>query len=178
VRAVGTAIGVGEDDCTGRAGILFYGMRVQTIACRWIGAAAVFGGVMLAGPAFALQLITATEAALPPDHPLGAERGISRGPSVMVVSPQPGAGTIKSPLALKIRFISHGNTTVDVNSVLVTYMRIPAVDLTQRIKPDISAGGIDVEDAEVPPGTHTLRVNVMDSDGHTNSTDFTFSVSQ
>ncbi len=143
-----------------------------------MGAAAVFGGVMLAGPAFALQLITATEAALPPDHPLGAERGISRGPSVLIVSPQPGAGTIKSPLTLKIKFISHGDTTVDVNSVLVTYMRVPAVDLTQRIKPDISAGGIDVEDAEVPPGTHTLRVNVTDSDGHANSTDFTFSVSQ
>jgi hypothetical protein len=153
-------------------------MRGQTIACRLIGASVVFGAVMLAGPAFALQLITATEAALPPDHALGAERGISRGPSVMIVSPQPGAGTIKSPLALKIKFISHGDTTVDVNSVLVTYMRVPAVDLTQRIKPDISAGGIDVEDAEVPPGTHTLRVNVTDSGGHANSTDFTFSVSQ
>jgi hypothetical protein len=153
-------------------------MRGQTIACRLIGASVVFGAVMLAGPAFALQLITATEAALPPDHALGAERGISRGPSVMIVSPQPGAGTIKSPLALKIKFISHGDTTVDVNSVLVTYMRVPAVDLTQRIKPDIGASGIDVENAEVPPGTHTLRVNVTDSGGHANSTDFTFSVSQ
>jgi len=35
-----------------------------------------------------------------------------------------------------------------------------------------------VEDAEVPPGTHTIRVIVIDTDGRTNELDFTFSVGQ
>jgi hypothetical protein len=143
-----------------------------------IGASGALCAALVSSPARAVQLITAAEAALPPDQPLGGNRGISRGPSVVVVSPQPGAGTIKSPLELKIKFISHGGTTVDVDSVLLTYMKMPAVDLTQRIKPDITPAGIDVPDAAVPPGLHTLRVNVTDSDGHSNSTDFTFSVSQ
>jgi hypothetical protein len=57
-------------------------------------------------------------------------------------------------------------------------MRTPAIDLTQRIRPYITANGIYVIDAEVPPGTHTLRVDVSDTDGRTSSADFTFSVSK
>jgi hypothetical protein len=94
------------------------------------------------------------------------------------VSPSPAAGTIKSPLILKVRFESHGTSKIDVDSVLVTYMKKPAVDLTQRIKPFVGATGIDVEDAEVPPGTHTLRVNVTDTEGRSGWADFTFSVAK
>jgi hypothetical protein len=151
-------------------------MSVQNISRRLIGACAVIGCALLAGPAGALQLITESEAALPADP--SHERGISRGPTVVIVSPSPAAGTIKSPLILKVRFESHGTAEIDVNSVLVTYMKKPAVDLTQRIKLFIGATGIDVEDADVPPGTHTLRVNVTDSEGRSGWTDFTFSVSK
>lgn len=151
-------------------------MHARKIACRVPHACAVLLALLAASPASALQLITPTEAALPADH--HRVRGISRGPTVVVVSPLPGAGTIKSPLRLKVRFEPHGSARIDVDSVLLTYVKEPAVDLTQRIRPYIAASGIDVEDAEVPPGTHTLRLDVTDSDGRTSSTDFTFSVSQ
>lgn len=124
----------------------------------------------------ALQLITASEAALPVDQ--SRERGISRGPTVVIVSPSPAAGTIKSPPVLKVRFESLGAAKIDVDSVLITYMKKPAVDLTQRIKPFVEATGIDVENAEVPPGTHTLRVNVTDTEGRSGWADLTFSVSK
>jgi hypothetical protein len=152
-------------------------MPIQTISRRLIGCAcAVIACVLLAGPAGALQLITESEAALPVDQ--SYERGISRGQTVVIVSPSPAAGTIKSPLILKVRFESHGTSKIDVDSVLVTYMKKPAVDLTQRIKPFVGATGIDVEDAEVPPGTHTLRVNVTDTEGRSGWADFTFSVAK
>ncbi len=99
------------------------------------------------------ELITSSEAALPTDQVTGRERGITRAPNVVIVSPSPAAGTLKSPLSLKIRFESHGGAEIDVDSVLLTYLKKPAVDLTQRIKPFIDASGIDVEDAEVPPGS-------------------------
>jgi len=85
---------------------------------------------------------------------------------------------MKSPLNLKIRFEGHGGARIDVDSVLLTYMKQPEIDLTQRLRPFIAATGIDVLDAEVPPGTHMIRVNVTDTDGHSSSTDFTFSVSK
>ena len=62
--------------------------------------------------------------------------------------------------------------------MLLTYVKKPAVDLTQRIQRFIAPTGIDVQNAEVPPGTHTLRVNVTDSDGRASRADFTFTVSK
>jgi hypothetical protein len=115
---------------------------------------------------------------LPAAQVAGRERGITRAPSVVIISPSPAAGTIKSPLSLKIRFESHGGAGIDVDSVLLTYLKKPAVDLTQRVKPFIDASGIDVEDAEVPPGTHTLRVSVTDTDGRSSWRDVTFIVSK
>jgi hypothetical protein len=153
-------------------------MPARTLSCRLIGACTLFAAALFAGNVAALELITPGEAALPAESTIGHDRGISRGPTVLVVSPQPGAGTIKSPLDLKVTFESHGGTTVNVDSVLLTYLRMPEVDLTQRAKAFIAPTGIEIKDAEVPPGTHTIRVNVSDSDGRTGSADVTFSVTK
>jgi len=71
---------------------------------------AAIGGVALAaliGPAVALELISAREAALPDavgvDLKLGF-RGVTRGPRVLVVSPAPDAGMVRSPLNLLLKF--------------------------------------------------------------------------
>ncbi len=142
-----------------------------------LGACAICVAVVLSVPARAFQLITDSEAALPAAR-IGPERGISRGPTIVIVSPSREAGNIKSPLNLKIKFESHGGAKIDIDSVLVTYLKRPTVDLTQRIKPFIAATGIDVEDAEVPPGTHMLRVDVSDTDGRPGWADFSFTVSK
>jgi hypothetical protein len=151
-------------------------MGKQSLAGLFVAATAIL--VALAQPVQALQLITASEAALPANPQLSRERGISRGPTVLIVSPAPEAGLLKSPLSLKIRFESHGGSQIDVETVLLTYMKEPEIDLTQRIKPFIAPNGIDVEDADVPPGTHTLRVNVKDSEGRAGLAEFTFSVAK
>jgi hypothetical protein len=146
-------------------------LRLSAVAC-------VTGAVLaLTTSAQAFQLITKREAALPVARG-GYERGISRGPTITVVSPSPAAGTIQSPLELEIKFKSHGGARIDVDSVLVTYMKDPTVDLTQRIKPFIAATGIDAPDAQVPPGRHWLRVSVTDTNGRPGWIDFTFRVSQ
>lgn len=153
-------------------------MDTQAIARRTIVTCAVIAAFVLGSPASALELITPGEAALPAARALSHERAISRGPTVLIVSPPSAAGTIKSPLDLKVKFKSHGDAKIDVGSVLLTYVKAPAVDLTQRIKPFIAASGIDVESAEVPPGIHTLRIDVTDTEGHTGSAILTFSVSK
>jgi hypothetical protein len=153
-------------------------MGKQSAAGLLIGVSVVLAAFALAGPAQALALITASEAALPASPHLGHERGITRGPTVVIVSPAPQAGAIKSPLNLKIRFESHGGSRVNVETVLLTYVKDPEIDLTQRIRPFITPAGIDVENADVPPGTHTLRLNVRDSEGRPGWAEFTFSVSK
>jgi len=120
-----------------------------------------------AAPAFATTLITTAEAALPPPAaaPLSM-RGITLGPSVMLISPAADAGA-KSPLEFKVKFVPHNQAMVDPSSVKVTYVKSTPVDLTARLKPFTSADGIDMTNAEVPPGVHVLRIDLKDSNGKT-----------
>lgn len=127
-------------------------------------------GLLTQGAAQAAPLITAKEASLPPAAGALATRGISRGPAIKMVSPEPEAA-VKSPFNLKLNFEARGGEKIDPNSVKVVYMKSPFVDLTSRLQSAITPTGIDFQQAEVPPGEHTLRVTVKDSAGReTNST--------
>ncbi|MBI3700195.1 MAG: hypothetical protein HY242_07085 [Afipia sp.] len=110
-------------------------------------------------------LITAQEASLPPAKGAFsvATRGITRGPRIDYVADP--SGGMHSPIRLQMKFESFGGATIDPASLKVTYLKDPAVDLTDRVKPFVKPTGIDMPDAVLPPGDHTLRVDVKDSDG-------------
>lgn len=150
-------------------------MRRLTLwaACLAAGAATMLA---MAGPVRAGEvLITDEEAKLPP--PKGAfsvaSRGITRGPRIALV---PAAEPAHSPLHLQIKFESFGGAKIDPDSVKVTYLKTPAVDLTARVKPFVQPTGIDMPDASVPAGDHTVRIDVKDSDGRAASASFTLKV--
>ena len=139
---------------------------------------AMLGAVVLTASvsvASAEVLITQDEAKLPP--PKGAvavaSRGITRGPKIQLVS---GDADVHSPMHLQIKFESFGGTQIVPDSVKVTYLRTPSVDLTSRLKPFIQATGIDMPNAELPPGQHDVRVDVQDSAGHTSTSSFIFMI--
>lgn len=113
---------------------------------------------------YAAPLITAKEAALPSASGTLATRGISRGPAVKQSSPEADV-PVNSPFDFKVLFEARGEGKIDPNSVKVVYMKSPFVDLTPRLKNAISPSGINFSKAEVPPGTHTIRVTVKDLDG-------------
>jgi hypothetical protein len=151
-------------------------MRVFPLA----GLAICFSvGLAAAQPAHAanLVLITADEAKLPP--PKGAvalsARGVTRGPKVELV---PQNGAIRSPVRLQLKFQTYGGSKVDLDAVQATYLRTPNVDLTPRIKPFVNATGIDVPAAELPPGDHMVRIDIMDSDGRAATASFVLKVEQ
>ena len=112
----------------------------------------------------AAPLITAKESALPAASGTFATRGISRGPTVKLNSPEVDT-PINSPFDFKVLFEARGEGKIDPNSVKVVYMKSPFVDLTPRLKSAITPTGINFSKAEVPPGTHTIRVTVKDMDG-------------
>lgn len=114
-------------------------------------------------------LITPKEAELPDVPPTLSTRGISRGPTIKMNSPESNAPVV-SPFEFKVSFDARGESKIDLSSVKVIYMKSPFVDLTPRLKSAISANGIDFAKAEVPPGTHTIRITVKDTEGReTNS---------
>ena len=110
-------------------------------------------------------LITESEAALPTLRGNSLDRrGITRGPSLDQVTPNSDA-RVQSPLALKIRFTAHNNAKVDPTTLKASYLRATPVDLTERLRRHTSVNGIDMPDAEVPSGTHLIRVEVKDNLG-------------
>lgn len=137
----------------------------------------------LASPAWAqspsakVVLITEAEASLPslPDTALTMRAGVTRGPKIMLISPTANA-SLKSPFHLQLKFETFGGAKIDPESVKVTYLKNPSVDLTTRVAPLTQGNGIDVAAAEVPPGTHHIRVNVKDSDGRAGSANFALKV--
>lgn len=135
----------------------------------------VAAGLLFSGPSRATQLITDEEARLPP--PKGAiaadRRGIMRGPKVEFVSP---GDSVSSPLHLQLKFESFGGAKIDPGSVKVIFLRTPNVDLTPRIKPFVQADGLNMEDAEMPPGEYAVRVDIKDSDGRPGTAIFTLKV--
>ena len=121
-------------------------------------------------------LITADEAKLPP--PKGAitadRRGITRGPKIEVIVD---GQQVHSPVHLQLKFESFGGAKIDPDSIKVTYMKTPTVDLTDRIKSFVQASGMDMPDAELPPGDHMIRVDIKDSEGRIGSTSFVLKIS-
>jgi len=138
---------------------------------------------LLAGPAAALTLVTADEAAQPAAKPLpllppaSAARGITRGPEIDIESPRNPDKPVHSPFALRIEFVAHGGAHINPASVKVLYLRQGNIDLTGRLKSEISAAGINVPDAETPPGEHAFRIEVEDDEGRSSATDVVIKVS-
>ncbi len=77
---------------------------------------------------------------------------------------------------LQVMFESFGGAKIDLDSVKVTYLRTPNVDLTARIKPFVQSAGIDIPDVELPLGEHMVRIDVKDSDGRIGTTSFVLKV--
>jgi hypothetical protein len=114
--------------------------------------------------ASAVTLITESEAALPKAAKSDSRAGLTRGPSIEVVSPSSDE-QVRSPARITVKFVPHSGGQIAPDTVKVTYMSNPRVDLTERIKAYIKPDGLTIPDAEMPAGTHQLMLQVKDSDG-------------
>ena len=111
----------------------------------------------------ATVLITTDEAKLPAAAS-EKSRGIRPRVTIEQISPQRDAG-VKSPVHLIVKFTPHNETSVDLSTLKVFYLKQPLIDLTDRIAPYASKAGIDMPNAEIPPGTHLIRFRLTDSQG-------------
>ncbi len=138
--------------------------------------------LLLTAPANALTLITAAEAAMPAGGPqplvvpVPPTRGITRPPEIDLMSPP--KRPVHSPFEFRIGFIAHGGARIDPKSVKVIYLRQDNIDLTNRLKSAITAKGIDVPNAETPPGEYAFRIEVRDDDGHIATSDIVIDVTR
>jgi hypothetical protein len=126
--------------------------------------------VAMAPHTVAVTLIKNDEAKLPAASGVLTSRGISRGPGVKIVSPDLAQTTVTSPFDLKINFESRGGVKIDPAATKVVYLKSKPVDLLPRVQPALSESGINLQQAEVPPGEHTIQITVQDVDGRVTNT--------
>jgi hypothetical protein len=127
------------------------------------------------GPVAATPLVTAEEAQLPPDNSR-LRTGIERGLDIVPVYPAQKSAAIQSPFNFRVKFRPHGNTEIDLNSLVIIYKKSPAIDLTERVRPFVQPDGINMPAAEVPPGAHRIMIFLRDSVGHEGQVDLRFDV--
>lgn len=122
---------------------------------------------MAVSPAWAAGtiLIKPEEAKLAPASGTLATRGITRGPAIKQVSPDPAVESLKAPFDLQVAFEPRGGAKIDLSSVKVTYLKAKPVDLLPRVKAGVSETGIVLSGAQVPPGEHQIEISVQDSEG-------------
>jgi hypothetical protein len=122
-------------------------------------------------------LIKSEEAALPSPPTTTSvalvTRGITRKPNVILASPE---ASVSSPFNLQLRFQAHGGSHIEPNSFHMIYLKSPNVDLTDRVKPYVTADGVQVTGAEVPPGKHMIKVTITDTDNREGSAVFFLNV--
>ena len=127
-----------------------------------------------------IVLITADEAKRPRSATtdLSFRAGISRGPAIELLSPKSSETAIESPVHLQLKFEGHGGAQIDEESFKLTDLSNPAVDLTDRVKSFVKPVGIDVPEAEIPPGTYAIRAEIKDKDGRAGSLTFNLNVAK
>lgn len=131
----------------------------------------------LALPAEPVRLITPEEARLPSVDPGAAqERNLTRGPGIDAVAPPPIG--VSGTFRLAVRFKPRHSVAIDPESVRVTYRRQPEIDLTARLKPFVTAGGIEAPAVIVPPGKHVIVIEATDKEGRTGRSQMTLTVAE
>lgn len=110
-------------------------------------------------------IITEDEGKLPPPKqmPVPSDRGITRGPKIELDADD--KAVLRAPVHLKLKFKTFGGSAIDLSALQATYIKEPVVDLTARLKPFTQQTGIDIPDAELPPGEHYIQIGIKDSDG-------------
>jgi len=119
-------------------------------------------------------LITREEAQLPTPKGAAASRAITRGPHIDLAGFD--SKEMHSPVRLQLKFRGFGGATIDLDSLRVTYVKTPNIDLTSRVRPYAELTGIEIPAAEVPPGEHLIRMEVHDSEGRRTTTTFVLNV--
>jgi hypothetical protein len=132
---------------------------------------AILGGFLGAemGRAAPVELITAAEAAQPDPSkqallPVGSGPSAPGAPQIIVEEPKLGR-PVNSPFSVKIRFVPSKGSRINLDSLKFQVLKRVPISMLPRVKPYLTAVGINVPEVKIPPGTYNVRIAVADDRG-------------
>jgi hypothetical protein len=124
----------------------------------------LFAGAVVYAQGAGVWLVNSQEAGLPPSATSNAGRSITRGPAIRQLSPEKAVSANK-PFDLHVEFAGRGGEKINPTSAQIVVLRGGNINITDRVKPFITANGIEMPAAMVPPGLYVLQVQVSDASG-------------
>jgi len=110
-----------------------------------------------------LLLVTPEEAKLPIRTKVASKPLPSDGPIIDVASPTNG-GTYQGAFPIDVEFRPGENgLPVDMGSFQLEYKRAWGIDITSRVRDHIDGLALRVEEAQVPPGRHSVEIRIRDT---------------
>lgn len=110
------------------------------------------------------------------DEPLLATRQVGA-PKIDVVRPQLADAPLRTPMRIELAFVPAQDASI-VPASFRAYYGAFKLDITDRLLKEVgvSAQGLTVERAAIPPGSHRLVLQVADSLGRVGTRDLRFTV--
>ena len=102
--------------------------------------------------------------------------GVPGAPEILVDQPYE-AGTLRSPLSVRVRFVPETGATIDTRSFRASYGSL-GIDITARVLQHarLSAQVLSAENVDIPAGSHKVTLKIADSRGREGSRTFRFTV--
>ena len=98
------------------------------------------------------------------------------GPLISIESPGE-SGTVNSPAAIRVVFApGTSGETADPDSFKFLLKKLITIDLTDRVSEFVTADGIDVEEADIPPGKYKFEMRIADLAGNESARQFKMKV--
>ena len=99
---------------------------------------------------------------------------LNLGPKIEVEKPLAGSPH-NSPLEIVVNF-SPGAFPIDLNTLEVGLVKFFTIDITDRVVDYTTKEGIRLSDANIPSGSHRVRISLADTTGAVSTKDFLFEV--
>ena len=96
-------------------------------------------------------------------------------PTIELLSPDVKDDDLTSPLKFELRFEAYGDASIDLDTLKITY---GFLNITKRIikGAEVTESGILARNAEIPPGSYSVRVEIRDTKKRRSSRKFKFTV--
>lgn len=135
--------------------------RIRQLLPVWL----VLAAACVAMPTVAVELVTPKELAADraaPEVPLTRATPTPGAPRIELDAPRLDAD-VKSPLDIRLRWTAEDGAAIVPGSLRILYGRL-GIDITKRVATAlrVSASGMEVTGAELPSGTHRIKIEVSD----------------
>ena len=72
---------------------------------------------------------------------------------------------VATPFPVKVRFVPTAGAKIALNTFKIEVLKLIPISLLSKVKPYLTASGINVPEAKIPSGQYNIRIAISDDKG-------------